>query len=211
MEILNQLSSKQGDKTEKSNRIVAEKCIENPDLLKDIATGFLSADKKLQADCIEVFTMVSENHPDLIVPLADKILPLLNNKETKTRWEAVHTLSFIAVKIPEIIFSILPDLQELIEKDKSTIVRDYTIDTVANFARFDKSSSGKAFGILKMALDLWDEKHAKQVFKGLSNILDNQPSYKTEISKIVKPYLDAKKNVVIKEAKKIIKQIEKQE
>ena len=47
MEILNQLSSKQGDKTEKSNRIDAEKCIENPDLLKDIATGFLSADKKL--------------------------------------------------------------------------------------------------------------------------------------------------------------------
>ena len=211
MEILNQLSSKQGDKTEKSNRIVAEKCIENTDLLKDIATGFLSADKKLQADCIEVFTMVSENHPDLIVPLADKILPLLNNKETKTRWEAVHTLSFIAVKIPEIIFSILPDLQELIEKDKSAIVRDYTIDTIANFARFDKNSSEKAFGILKMALDLWDEKHAKQVFKGLSNILDNQPSYKTEISKIVKPYLDAKKNVVIKEAKKIIKRIEKQE
>ena len=211
MEILNQLSSKQGDKTEKSNRIVAEQCIKKPDLLIDIASGFLSADKKLQADCIEVFTMVSENHPDLIVPLADKILPLLNNKETKTRWEAVHTLSFIAVKIPEIIFSILPDLQELIEKDKSTIVRDYTIDTVANFARFDKNSSEKAFGILKMALDLWGEKHAKQVFKGLSNILDNQPSYKTEISKIVKPYLDAKKNVVIKEAKKIIKRIEKQE
>ena len=209
MEILNKPSSKQGDKTEKSNRIVAGKCIENPDLLKDIATGFLSSDKKLQSDCIEVFTMVSENHPDLIAPLADKILPLLNNKETKTRWEAVHTLSFIAVKIPEIIFSILPDLQELIEKDKSTIVRDYTIDTVANFARFDKNSSEKAFGILKTALDLWDEKHAKQVFKGFSNILDNQPLYKTEISKIVKPYLDAKKNVVVNEAKKIIKRIEK--
>lgn len=209
MEILNQLSSKLGDKTEKSNRVVAQKCIENPDLLKDIATGFLNTDKKLQADCIEVFTMVSENHPDLIVPLADKILPLLKNKETKTRWEAVHTLSFIAVKIPEIIFSILPDLQELIEKDKSTIVRDYTIDTVANFARFDQNSSEKAFAILKMALDLWDEKHAKQVLKGFGNILDNQPSYKTSIRMIVKPYLDAKKNVVNKEAKKIIERIEK--
>jgi hypothetical protein len=209
MEILNQLSSKQGDKTEKSNRIVAEKCIDIPGLLKDIVTGFLSADKKLQSDCIEVFTMISENHSDLIVPFADKILPLLNNKETKTRWEALHTLSFIADKIPEIIFSILPDLLELIEKDKSTIVRDYTIDTVANFARYDKNSSEKAFGILKSALELWDEKHAKQVFKGFSKILDNQPSYKTEISKIVKPYLDSKKNVVVNEAKKIIKRIEK--
>lgn len=209
MEILNQLSSKQGDKTEKSNRIVAEKCIETPDLLIDIATGFLSADKKLQSDCIEVFTMISENHPDLIVPLADNILPLLNNKETKTRWEAVHTLSFIADKIPEIIFSVLPDLQELIEKDKSAIVRDYTVDTIANYAKVDKDSSAKAFGILKIVLDLWDDKHAKQVFKGFNNILDNQPSYKTEIGRIVKPYLDAKKNVVVNEAKKIIKRIEK--
>ncbi|HES60112.1 MAG TPA: hypothetical protein ENO18_06760 [Caldithrix sp.] len=210
MEIFNQLSSAQSDKTEKSNRIAADKCIKNPKLLNDIATGFLSADKKLQSDCIEVFTMVSENHPDLIVPLADKILPLLKNKETKTRWEAVHTLSFIADKIPEIICSILPDLQELIKKDKSAIVRDYTVDTVANFAKFDKDSSEKAFGILKMALDLWNEKHTKQVFQGFSNILDNKPAYKTDIGKITRPYLDAKKKVVVKEAKKIIKRIEKQ-
>lgn len=208
MEILNQLSSKQGDTTEKSNRIVAGKCIKNPDLLKDIATG-LSADKKLQSDCIEVFTMVAENHPDLIVPLTDNILPLLSNKETKTRWEAVHTLSFIADKIPEIIFLILPDLQKLIEKDKSTIVRDYTIDTIANYAKVDKDSSAKAFSILKNALVLWDDKHAKQVFKGLNYILDNQPSYKAEIGRIVKPYLDAKKKVVVNEAKKILKRIEK--
>lgn len=208
MEILSQLSSKQGDKTEKSNRIVAEKCIKNPDLLKDIATG-LSADKKLQSDCIEVFTMVAGNHPDLIVPLTDKILPLLSNKEAKTRWEAVHTLSFIADKIPETIFSILPDLQELIEKDKSTIVRDYTVDTIANYAKVDKDSSAKAFSILKNVLVLWEDKHAKQVFKGLNYILDNQPSYRAEIGRIVKPYLDAKKKVVAHEAKKIVKRIEK--
>jgi hypothetical protein len=58
-------------------------------------------------------------------------------------------------------------------------------------------------------LDLWDEKHAKQVFKGFYNILENQPEYETEISKIVEPYLGAKKNVVAREAKKIIKRIEK--
>ena len=211
MEILNQLSSKQGDKTEESNRIVAEKCINNPDLLNDIATGFLSSDKKLQSDCIEVFTMVSEKHPDLIAPLADKVVPLLTSKVTKTRWEAIHTLSFIADKIPEIIYSILPELQELIEKDKSTIVRDYTVDTIASFAKSDKESSEKAFGILRTALDLWDEKHAKQVFKGFNNILDNQPTLKLEIEKLVRPFLDAKKKVVANEAKKIIKRIDKQE
>jgi hypothetical protein len=209
MEILNLLSSRQGDKTEKSNRLVAEQCIKYPQLLKDIVNGFLNNDKKLQSDCIEVCTIISENHPDLVVPFADKIVPLLANKETKTRWEAVHALSFIADKIPEIIFSVLPDLQDLIEKDKSTIVRDYAIDTIANYAKVDKGSSEKVFGILKAALDLWGEKHAKQVFKGFINIIDNQPSYKTEIGKIVKPYLDTKRNAVVNEAKKIIKRVEK--
>ena len=207
MEILNQLSSRQGDKTEKSNRLVAIQCIETPELLKDIVKGFQDKDKKMQSDCIEVFTLISEDYPDLITPYADEILPLLANKETKTRWEAVHTLSFIADKIPGIISTVLPELQQLIERDKSTIVRDYTLDAIANYAKADKDSAEKAFGILKIALNQWEEKHAKQVIKGFNNILDNQPMYKSEIGKLVKPYLLAKKSIVAKEAKKLMKRI----
>lgn len=209
MEILNQLSSRKGDNTEQSNKLVAEQCIQNPELLKDIIKGFSEKDKKLQSDCIEVFTMVSETHPDIIVPFAENILPLLASKENKTRWEAVHTLSYIAGKIPGIIFSVLPELQELIEKDKSIIVRDYTIDTVANYAGTGKDSSEKSFGILKSALELWGERHAKQVFRGFYNILEHQPSYQSEIKRLTEPYLDAGKKVVAAEAKKLMKKIEK--
>lgn len=207
MEILGQLSSRQGDKTEKSNRTVAEQCISDPGLIREIVKGFDDKDKKLQSDCIEVFTMVSEGHPELIVPYAESILPLLSSKVTKTRWEAAHTLSFIAGKAPDIIFSVLPELQELIEKDKSTIVRDYTVDAIANAVKSGDDLS-KAFEVLKLALGLWDGKHAKQVIRGFNNILDNQPTYQAEIGKIVKPYLEASKKVVANEAKKVMKRIE---
>ncbi|MBN2609955.1 MAG: hypothetical protein JXB00_00195 [Bacteroidales bacterium] len=210
MNITDQLSSQQGDKTEKSNRLVAMQCIENPELLSEIAKGFLSKDKKIQSDCIEVFTMVSENHPGLVVPLADKVLSLLPAKDTKTRWEAVHTLSFIADKVPEFIFSVLPELSEIIEKEKSTIVRDYTIDAIANYARAGKDAPANAFKALKSALGIWGEKHAKQVFRGFSNILDHQPHYSKEIGKLAEPYLGSKRKVVAVEAKKIMKRIEKQ-
>ena len=62
MEILNQLSSRKGDKTENSNKIVAEKCIANPRLLAEIAGGFVETQcvASLPSDCIEVFTLVSE-------------------------------------------------------------------------------------------------------------------------------------------------------
>ena len=209
MEILNQLSSQKGDRTEVSNQIVAEKCIIDPRLLSEIAVGLEDKDKKLQSDCVEVFTIVSKAKPDISVPYADKIAPLLYSKESKTRWEAVHTLSYIAEKIPDIIFSIFPMLQSLIEKDKSTIVRDYAIDTIANYAKINVEASEKSYKLLKSALDLWGEKHAKQVFRGFNNVLDNLSGCKTEINSLVQPYLSASKKIVAAEAKKIIKRIEK--
>jgi len=209
MEILNQLSSQKGDKTETANRLVAEQCTANPKLLAEIAVGLEDNDKKLQSDCMEVFTFVSEVKPESVVPYADNILPLLYSKETKTRWETVHTLSFIAEKIPDMILSVLPVLQSLVEKDKSTIVRDYAMDTVANYAKVSAGTSEKAYELLKYALELWGEKHAKQVFKGFNYVLDNCPDFKVEISLLVQPYLTANKKIVATEAKKIIKRIEK--
>jgi hypothetical protein len=209
MEILNQLSSRQGDKTENSNKLVAEKCLANPRMLAEIAVGLEDKDKKLQSDCIEVFTLVSETKPEFVVTYAENILPLLYSKETKTRWEAVHTLSFIADKIPDIIFSALPALQSLVEKDKSTIVRDYAMDTVANYAKVNAETSENAYELLKFALELWGEKHAKQVFKGFNYVLDNCPDCKTEINLLVQPYLSANKKIVAVEAKKIVKRTEK--
>jgi len=208
MEILHQLSSQKGDKTEIANRLVAENCIANPKILAEIAIGLENKDKKLQSDCIEVFTLVAEVKPEFVVPYTENILPLLYSKETKTRWEAVHTLSFIAEKNPDVIFSVLPVLQLLIENDKSTIVRDYAVDTVANFAKLNAETSIKSYEILKFALELWGEKHAKQVFKGFNNVLDNCPDYITEIYLLAQPYLSANKKVVVVEAKKIIKRIE---
>ena len=209
MEILNQLSSRKGDKTEDSNKIVAEQCVANSRLLAEIATGLEDKDKKLQVDCIEVFTLVAEKKPECIIQYADNIIPLLCSKETKTRWEAVHTLSFIAANIPDVIFSMLPTLQSLIEKDKSTIVRDYAMDTVANYAKVSAETSEKAYEILKFALELWGEKHAKQVLIGFNYVLDNYTNCKAEIHSLVQPYLSANKKIVATEAKKIVKRIEK--
>ena len=209
MEILNQLSSQKGDKTEVSNQLVAEKCLANPRTLAEIAIGLEDKDRKLQSDCIEVFTIVSEKKPEFVVPYADNILPLLYSKDSKTRWEAVHTLSYIADKIPDVITSILPVLQSLVEKDKSTIVRDYAMDTVANYAKVSAETSAKSYELLKYALELWGEKHAKQVFKGFNYVLDNCPDCKAEINLLVQPYLSANKKIVASEAKKIVKRIER--
>ena len=80
---------------------------------------------------------------------------------------------------------------------------------MANYAKVGKESSAKAFGLLKANMIRWEERHAKQVFIGFSNVLNNIPACKTEIEKLVRPYLDAPKRVVANEAKKLIRQLEK--
>ena len=207
-QLLNQLSSQKGDKTEDSNRIVAEMCIADPRLLAQITIGLEDSDEKLQSDAIEVFTFVSQVKPELIVPYAENILPLLYSKKGKVRWEAVHTLSCIAEQISDIISSILPTLQSLVEKDKSTIVRDYALDTVANYAGVNAEASEESYELLKYALELWGEKHAKQIFKGFNYVLDYFPKTREEINLLVRPYLSANKKIVASEAKKIVKRTE---
>ena len=103
----------------------------------------------------------------------------------------------------------MPALQSLVEKDKSTIVHDYVMDTVANYAKVNAETSENSCKLLKFALELWGEKHVKQVFKGFNYVLDNCPDCKTEINLLIQPYLSANKKIVAGEAKKIIKRTEK--
>ena len=51
-------------------------------MLAEITVGLKDKDRKLQSDCIEVFTLVAEKKPEHIVPFADNILPLLHSKNT---------------------------------------------------------------------------------------------------------------------------------
>ncbi len=205
MKILDRLSSRKGDRTEDGNRIVAQECMDDPRLLGDIADGMEESDKKLQADCAEVFTMVAEKRPELVVPYAGNLLPLLSSRETKTRWEAAHALSYIAERVPDVVSDALIALRLLIEGDKSTIVRDYALDAVAGYAKAGAEPSREAYAILKQALALWGEKHAKQVFKGFSNVLGNIPDSGAEINSLARPYLSAQKKIVAAEAAKLVK------
>jgi hypothetical protein len=95
------------------------------------------------------------------------------------------------------------------ENDESTIVRDYTLDTIVNYAKTSAETSVKSYELLKQALELWGEKHAKQVFKGFNYVLDNCSDYRVEINSLAQPYLSANKKIVATEAKKIIKRTEK--
>lgn len=203
--ILPLLSSQVGEKGSIANRAAADRCIEQPDLLDEIVTGFSSKDKKLIADCIEVFTMTSEKRPDLVVPYAEHLPALLANKENRIRWEAAHTLAFIARLTPDLVFALLPELAQIMQHDKSLIVRDYACESVAHYARTGRVAAKNAFPFLVNVLQQWGERHAKQVLIGFFNLLDHAPEHQSEIVEYTRPLLEADKKATVKEAQKVLK------
>lgn len=209
MSILTKLSSQIGEKTEEGNRNAAKECLQNPTLLSEIGEGLISKNAALLGDCAEVCTKVAEENPGLIVPFAERLQGLLEHKTTRVRWEVMHSIALIATLIPNQISTLLPNLIEIIHSDKSTIVRDYAIDTVCNYAAVGESEADVVFPLLKEVLHLWEGKHRARVLNGLLNVSHQSPRHTLEIRGIAEEYIEDNKGVVKKAAKALIKAIDK--
>jgi hypothetical protein len=206
--ILSKLSSQVGDRSEYSNRKVVIQCLDDPDLLAEIAEGLNSKNAALVGDCAEVLTQVAEQHPDWVAPYAEGLAVLLNHKTTRVRWEAVHALALVAASAPTVIAPLLPTLAEKIRADSSVIVRDYATDAIANYAATGKPAAERAYPLLKEALTAWDGKHAGHALKGLVNVAMTMPTLSDELRAIAEEYSLAGRAVVRKSAKELFKVIE---
>jgi hypothetical protein len=206
MNILSLLSSQAGDTTQDSNVQVAELCIESPERLSEIAAGLGVLDKpKLVGDCAEVMTKVAEHSPHLILPYADKLMPLMTHKVTKIRWEAAHALALIAHLISEKVIDALPQLQRMLQTDSSVIVRDYVIDMIACAAKTGEQEARVVFPVLKEALALWSGRHRGRVLEGFFHVLEAAPGLAPDIVESAGAYFGDSKAAVQKAAKKLVK------
>jgi len=208
MDILKQLSSQNDDRTSQSNKTVAEICIQNPKLVVEIVTGLSSKDIEMIKDCTEVLTLIAEKKPEAVAPFAKQIAPILSHKNTQARWEAAHALSFVAPLSPDVILSVLDRFEAIIQNDSSIIVRDYSVDAVANFAKTGKNEAEKAYPILKKSLSLWNGKHAHHAFPGLESVAKFIPNLRKEVVELIEPFTEEKRAVVSKSAKSLLKKLQ---
>lgn len=207
MNILTQLSSQMHDRTEASNRKVVIQCIDHPILLDEIANGIISDSPELVGDCAEVFTEVSQDHPELVALYGSLLTNLIDHKNTRVRWEAVHALAHITLCIPEVIRPILPQIAQLIERDASVIVRDHAVDILSNFASTSPQAARQAYPHLSAALTQWEGKHAAHALPGLVQTARNWPDTREEIKASLEQLSSSPKGVVRKAARDALKAI----
>ncbi len=208
MSIVDQVSSRVGDRTETPNRAVAELCLADPSLLPQIAAGLGRGDRMLAGDCAEVLTMVAEADPALVSPFAGALCTLLDHEYTRARWEAVHALALIATRVPETIHSNLPTLAGMIRTDRSTIVRDHTVDVIANYASIGPQQAAESYSILLEAVELWEGKHAHHALPGLAHVAGSHPEHREEIRRVAEGMLNHPKGVVRKAAGNLLRALE---
>lgn len=206
--ILAQLSSQLNDRTEAANRAVAEQCLRQPELLKEIAGALVEADANLVGDCAEVLTKVAETDPGLVAPYAEKLVPLLAHATTRVRWEAMHALALVAGRTPKLMHKLLPQLQALLRQDKSTIVRDYAVEALAAHASTGKAAAERAFPLLAEALTVWQGKHAARALNGLAHVAAQAPQHAAAIRTLAYAHLGAGRGVTRKAAKALLKSME---
>jgi len=207
MSIITQLSSQVGDRSEASNLKVVAACQANPTLLAEIAAGLSSKDAALMGDCAEVLTKVAETNPAWVSPYAPPLAALLTHKNTRVRWEAMHALALVATLAAPVIASNLPQLREIIHNDKSVIVRDYAVDTVANYATVNTQAAELAYPILVEALTTWASKQAGRALTGLINVAKITPQFNNTLTQYAQLGLADRRGVVRQAAKKLLKTI----
>ncbi len=204
MDILAQLSSQTGDRSEGANRKVVAQCLENQDLINEIVQGLHCKDAALVGDCAEVLTLVAATHPQWVAPYAGALVESLAHRVTRIRWEAMHALALVAEFAPETIVGQLQTLAAIIRMDSSIIVRDYAVDVIGNFASIGAPPAEQAYPLLMEALTVWEGRHAGHALSGLVNVAKNLPSRQAELGVIARKYMQDRRGVIRKAAKALL-------
>lgn len=209
MDLVSQLSSQCGDRTDEANRKVAALCLDNPRLLVQIMEGLSSHDPAIIGDSAEVFTKVAEFNPPMVVPFAGALALLLAHKVTRIRWEAMHAIALTAHLNVEAVLQLLNTFTTILHKDTSTIVRDYVIDCLGKAATTSEAAAKQVLPMLKEAILLWGDKHLARILNAMSLMAGASPSLAAELATYGQNYSGHEKSSIQKAAKKLVKVVNK--
>ena len=126
--ILEQLASASGQKEQDLNIALAQRIVEAKDksAVKELIAGLEHKTKAIRYDCIKTLYEIAERHPRLISPYAASITALLDAKDNRMQWGAMHALSALLPEIPGTLYEALGKLIDTANKG-SVITRDHLV------------------------------------------------------------------------------------
>lgn len=122
----------------KSNEVVQD-ILKTPALFGEVFEGLLADDPVLRMRCADVIEKVSKVHPEYLQPYKDRLIKEVSEvNQQEVRWHLAQMFSYLELDREEITI-VVNILSSWINSEKSKIVIVNSIQTLAEFAKKDKS------------------------------------------------------------------------
>lgn len=133
--ILEQLASASGKREQDLNITLAQKIVDDKDkkAIKELIAGLEHKTKAIRHDCIKTLYEIAEREPKLISLHAATITGLLDDKDNRMQWGAMHALSAMLPEIPGTLYEALGKLTDTADKG-SVITRDHLVRILAGLS-----------------------------------------------------------------------------
>lgn len=125
MSVIDKLATSLNRRDEVPNTELAKVIADKKDTkaIKELVDNLANKDKNIQHDCIKVLYEAGNINPSLIAGYADKFVALIESKNNRLQWGAMHALNCLADEIPEVVYAALPKLAAAADKG-SVITKD---------------------------------------------------------------------------------------
>ncbi|KXB08287.1 hypothetical protein AKJ58_00370 [candidate division MSBL1 archaeon SCGC-AAA385D11] len=117
---------------------VVEDVLEDQQLFEDVFEGILADDPVVAMRASDVVEKVSSKHPEYLQPYKDRLIREISKVERKeVRWHVAQMFSYLEVSKDE-RNEIIKILNSYIDSSDSAIVKTFSMQTLADFAKKDE-------------------------------------------------------------------------
>ncbi len=172
--------------------------------VKELINLLQHKSKDIRFDSIKVLYEIAERDPSLIKPFSNIIIDLLQSKDNRMVWGAMHALDALTIEDPKSIHDHLPFIMLAAEKG-SVITKDHAVGILLKLCRLKKFSLN-AFILFIELLENCPPNQVPMYAENAISIIDDQNKQQF-IRTLRKRIPDIEKETKIKRVEKVIKKI----
>lgn len=148
MNVLENLATSLNRRDEVPNTELAVKISKKNDTsaVKVLVENLYQKNKNIAHDCIKVLYEIGERKPALIEPYIKEFISLLESKNNRMQWGAMHALDAITGENKKSIYSVLAKIIDAADKG-TVITRDHAVAILIKLCS-DGKYAGNAFKLL---------------------------------------------------------------
>ena len=139
MSILDKLATALNRRDEVPNQLLAKQIAAKNDkkAVFELVTNLQNKNKNIQADCIKTLYEIGEIKAELIADHTKEFVALLESKNNRMQWGAMHALNVITDVNPSSIYSVLGKIISAAEKG-SVITKDHYVNILIKLSQEKK-------------------------------------------------------------------------